>query len=96
MILVQILLAEIIRKADSDDLAPHVRDGYMMMFIYMPSVFEDAFVPYIGQIINPILRVRNGIPVTHSSRVILLVFNKWLTSCYRHSRMKTSMCEKRL
>ncbi|CAG7827579.1 unnamed protein product [Allacma fusca] len=49
-------MPEIIRKADSDDLAPHVRDGYMMMFIYMPSVFEEAFVPYIGQIINPILR----------------------------------------
>lgn len=49
-------MPEIIRKADSDDLAPHVRDGYMMMFIYMPGVFEDAFVKYIGQIINPILK----------------------------------------
>lgn len=49
-------MPEIIRKADSDDLAPHVRDGYMMMFIYMPGVFEVAFVKYIGQIINPILK----------------------------------------
>lgn len=49
-------MPEIIRKADSDDLAPHVRDGYMMMFIYMPGVFENAFVKYIGLIINPILK----------------------------------------
>jgi len=26
------------------------------MFIYMPSVFENEFIPYIGQIINPILK----------------------------------------
>ncbi|ODN04906.1 Translational activator GCN1 [Orchesella cincta] len=49
-------MPEIIRKADTDDLAPHVRDGYMMMFIYMPGVFEEAFVKYIGLIINPILK----------------------------------------
>lgn len=48
--------AEVIRKAESDDIPPHVRDGYMMMFIYMPSVFENEFIPYIGQIINPILK----------------------------------------
>ncbi len=55
--IIMLFTIEIIRKADSEDLAPHVRDGYMMMFIYMPGVFETEFVPYIGQIINPILKV---------------------------------------
>lgn len=27
-----------------------------MMFIYMPVVFTAEFTPYIGQIINPILK----------------------------------------
>lgn len=27
-----------------------------MMFIYMPVVFQLEFTPYIGQIINPILK----------------------------------------
>ena len=36
--------------------APHVKDGYIMMFIFMPSVFPQEFTLYIGQIISPILR----------------------------------------
>lgn len=28
-----------------------------MMFIYMPGVFNDDFIPYINQIITPILKV---------------------------------------
>jgi len=29
------------------------------MFIYMPVVFTSEFTPYIGQIINPILKVNS-------------------------------------
>lgn len=50
--------AEIISTADRTDIAPHVKDGYLMMFIYMPAVFGAQFTPYIGQIIVPILKVR--------------------------------------
>jgi hypothetical protein len=49
--------AEIISTAERTDIAPHVKDGYIMMFIYMPVVFTNEFTPYIGQIINPILKV---------------------------------------
>lgn len=38
-------------------MAPNVKDGYLMMFIYMPAVFGEEFTPYIGQIIVPILKV---------------------------------------
>jgi len=50
------LMPEIISTAERTDIAPHVKDGYIMMFIYMPVVFTSEFTPYIGQIINPILK----------------------------------------
>ncbi|KAJ1530782.1 hypothetical protein ONE63_005633 [Megalurothrips usitatus] len=50
------LMPEIIATAERPDIAPHVKDGYIMMFIYMPGAFHDDFTPYISQIINPILK----------------------------------------
>ncbi|XP_005190412.2 stalled ribosome sensor GCN1 [Musca domestica] len=50
------LMPEIISTAERHDIAPHVKDGYIMMFIYMPNTFPQDFTPYIGQIINPILK----------------------------------------
>ncbi|XP_063238170.1 stalled ribosome sensor GCN1 isoform X2 [Bacillus rossius redtenbacheri] len=50
------LMPEIISTAERTDIAPHVKDGYIMMFIYMPVAFTNEFTPYIGQIINPILK----------------------------------------
>ncbi|XP_035228033.1 eIF-2-alpha kinase activator GCN1-like [Stegodyphus dumicola] len=49
-------MPEIISTAERMDIAPHVKDGYIMMFIYLPMVFKKEFTPYIGQIINPILK----------------------------------------
>lgn len=50
------LMPEIIATAERTDIAPHVKDGYIMMFIYMPGAFPNDFTQYIGQIINPILK----------------------------------------
>nr|BAN20950.1 translational activator gcn1 [Riptortus pedestris] len=50
------LMPEIISSAERSDIAPHVKDGYIMMFIYMPVVFTNEFTPYIGEIIVPILK----------------------------------------
>ncbi|XP_014262100.1 eIF-2-alpha kinase activator GCN1 [Cimex lectularius] len=50
------LMPEIISTAVRADIAPHVKDGYIMMFIYMPVVFTNEFTPYIGEIIIPILK----------------------------------------
>jgi HEAT repeat protein len=50
------LMPEIIATAQRTDIAPHVKDGYIMMFIYMPVAFPQEFTPYIGEIINPILK----------------------------------------
>jgi hypothetical protein len=49
-------MPEIIERAIQLDLSPFVRDGYIMMFIYLPLTFGDEFIPYIGQIIQPILK----------------------------------------
>lgn len=51
------LMPDIIATAERSDIAPHVKDGYIMMFIFLPTVFQDEFTPYIGQIIPPILKV---------------------------------------
>lgn len=55
-----IYFSEIIATAERTDIAPHVKDGYIMMFIYMPVVFTNEFTPYIGQIITPILKVKHS------------------------------------
>ena len=44
------LMPEIVSTAERMDIAPHVKDGYIMMFIYMPGVFPDEFLQYIGQV----------------------------------------------
>jgi HEAT repeat protein len=49
-------MPEIIERAAQLDLSPFVRDGYIMMFIYLPLTFGDEFIPYVGQIIHPILK----------------------------------------
>ena len=49
-------MPEIIERAVQLDLSPFVRDGYIMMFIYLPLTFGDTFSSYVGQIIHPILK----------------------------------------
>lgn len=51
----QALMPELIQSASREDIEPHFRDGYLMMFIYLPLVFQKEFTPYIEQIIRPIL-----------------------------------------
>lgn len=53
----RVYVADIIATADRSDIAPHVKDGYIMMFIYMPGCFPEEFRDYIPQIITPILKV---------------------------------------
>ena len=49
-------MPEIIATSERSDIAPHVRDGYIMLFIYLPMVFNENFTPFIGQIITPVLK----------------------------------------
>lgn len=49
-------IPEIINTAERTDVPPHVKDGYIMLFIYLPMVFNQDFTPFIGRIINPVLK----------------------------------------
>ncbi|KAI2804204.1 eIF-2-alpha kinase activator GCN1 [Blomia tropicalis] len=49
-------MPEIIAITERSDVPPHVKDGYIMMFIYLPLVFTQHFSAYISQVINPILK----------------------------------------
>ncbi|XP_072911784.1 stalled ribosome sensor GCN1 [Hemitrygon akajei] len=50
------LMPDIVATASKVEIAPHVRDGYMMMFIYLPVTFGDKFTAYVGAIIPCILK----------------------------------------
>ncbi|XP_033829216.1 eIF-2-alpha kinase activator GCN1 [Periophthalmus magnuspinnatus] len=50
------LMPDVVQTASKLDIASHVRDGYIMMFIYLPLTFGDKFTPYVGPIIPCILK----------------------------------------
>lgn len=52
-------MPEIVKTANSDNIPSHVRDGYIMLFVYLPLTFGDAFIPYISAIVQPLLKVGN-------------------------------------
>lgn len=52
------LMPDVVQTASKLDIASHVRDGYIMMFIYLPLTFGEKFTPYVGPIIPCILKVR--------------------------------------
>lgn len=52
------LMPDVVQTASKVDIASHVRDGYIMMFIYLPLTFGDRFTPYVGPIIPCILKVQ--------------------------------------
>lgn len=72
-----VLLPDIIKTAETPDIPPHVRDGYIMMFIYLPGTFGDLLTPFIGQLISPILLViLNFLPVVITVSTGSLMFFK--------------------
>ncbi|KAJ4944183.1 hypothetical protein JOQ06_012728, partial [Pogonophryne albipinna] len=50
------LMPDVVATASKEDIASHVRDGYIMMFIYLPLTFGERFTPYVGPIIPCILK----------------------------------------
>jgi hypothetical protein len=50
-------MPNIINTTMSDSVDACVRDGYLMMYIYLPLVFTDRFRPYLPRILPAILKV---------------------------------------
>lgn len=51
------LMPDVITTTMKTELSPNIRDGYLMLYIYLPSTFGEDFTEYIGPIIPPILKV---------------------------------------
>lgn len=51
------ILPDFIKTAESTRIQPYVRDGYLMLFIYLPEVFSSEFARFIHSILSPILKV---------------------------------------
>lgn len=49
-------MPEVISTTERTDISPLVKDGYLMLYIYLPLVFGQDFAPYIGKITHPILK----------------------------------------
>lgn len=64
------LMPDVVQTASKLDIASHVRDGYIMMFIYLPLTFGEKFTPYVGPIIPCILKVRRCITVCFSTALL--------------------------
>jgi hypothetical protein len=45
-----------IRITESSKTEAHIRDGYLLLYIYMPSVLGESFIPYIPSIVPSILK----------------------------------------
>uniref|UniRef100_A0A0K0E1I8 Glutamyl-tRNA(Gln) amidotransferase subunit B, mitochondrial n=1 Tax=Strongyloides stercoralis TaxID=6248 RepID=A0A0K0E1I8_STRER len=50
------IMPQIVNKLNQPNLPPNVRDGFTLMYIYLPLVFQQKFIPYLSQVIPSILR----------------------------------------
>ena len=51
------MMPKFVSAVMNTDALPHVRDGYLMLFVYLPAVMAEDFLPHVGSIIPCILQV---------------------------------------
>lgn len=74
------LMPDVVQTASKVDIASHVRDGYIMMFIYLPLTFGDKFTRYVGPIIPCILKVPSSSRLLCSSSFHFLAENRTVSA----------------
>lgn len=52
-------MPEVVSTTSRPEVAPHVREGYLMLYIYLPAAFGDDFLPFVDRVIPSILKVCN-------------------------------------
>lgn len=84
-------MEQIIMTIDDPQLEPHVKDGYLMLFIYFPIVMREDFSPYIGLIIGPVL---NGLAEdVEYVRETALLAGQRIVNMYAESAVKLLLPE---
>jgi hypothetical protein len=61
-------MPEVIATTEKSELAPHVREGYLMLYIYLPGTFKEEFTEYVGPILSSIIQVN---PLSKWSSVVI-------------------------
>lgn len=51
------LMPRFIESSHDPENPTHVRDGYLMLFIYLPLAFGDEFTPFLADLLPCILKV---------------------------------------
>ena len=51
------LMPRFIESSQDLDNPTHVRDGYLMLFVYLPIAFGDDFIPFLADLLPCILKV---------------------------------------
>ena len=47
----------VIKITEAPGTEPYIRDGYILLYIYLPIVLEEKFLPYVPKIVPSILKV---------------------------------------
>ena len=86
------LMGNVIQTAERQDIPAHVRDGYIMMYIFLPVVFKEDFKQYIGPILPSILQVGELICVFDHIvlRKAKIAYNFGLFECNRVKKVANS------
>ncbi|XP_028418070.1 LOW QUALITY PROTEIN: eIF-2-alpha kinase activator GCN1-like, partial [Dendronephthya gigantea] len=50
------LMPDVISATERADIAAHIKEGYLMLYLYLPSTFGTEFTPFVGDIIPSILK----------------------------------------
>lgn len=57
------LMPQFVSKCQDVEEQTHIRDGYLMLFVYLPITFGDQFTPFVADILPCILQVSGLVAV---------------------------------
>ena len=60
-------MPEVVSTTSRPEVAPHVKEGYLLLYIYLPASFGSEFLPFVDRVIPSILKVcGNTLKRTHA------------------------------